>query len=153
MSDKYFLDTNIFAYCFDDSQSKKKVRSLALIADALQTGDGIISTQVIQEFLNVAMRKFKVPLKPDDGKIYLQKVMYPLCHVFPDLDYFQSAMGILRDTGYSFYDSLILSGAVRGGCTILYTEDLPAGQLVDGIKIVNPFVLTAPPGVVLKVLF
>ena len=139
MSEKYFLDTNIFVYCFDDGQPQKKVRSLALIADALQTGDGIISTQVMQEFLNVATRKFSVPLKPDDAKVYLQKVMYPLCYVYPDLDLYQKALDILRDTGYSFYDSLILSGAIRGGCTILYSEDFQAGQQVDCVKIINPF--------------
>jgi predicted nucleic acid-binding protein len=144
MNDKYFLDTDIFVYCFDDTQPKKKVRSLALIAEALQTGDGIISTQVMQEFINVATRKFSVPLKPEDCKVYLQKVMYPLCHVFPDLDLFQTALDILRETGYSFYDSLILSGALRGGCTILYSDDLHAGQQVDRLKIVNPFVRTFP---------
>ncbi len=140
MSDKYFLDTNIFVYCFDDRQPDKKVRSLALIADALHTGDGVISTQVIQEFLNVALRKFSVPLKPEDGKVYLQRVMYPLCHVFPDLDLYEKALDILRDTNYSFYDSLILSGAIESGCTILYSEDLHAGQQVDRVKIVNPFI-------------
>jgi len=140
MSDKFFLDTNIFVYCFDETQPQKKVRSLALIADALQTGDGIISTQVMQEFLNVATRKFSVPLKPEDAKIYLQKVMYPLCHVFQDLDLYQSALDILRDTGYSFYDSLILSGALRGECTILYSEDLQSGQRVNRVNIINPYV-------------
>jgi predicted nucleic acid-binding protein len=140
MSDKYFLDTNIFVYCFDDRQPEKKVRSLALIAEALQTGAGIISTQVIQEFLNVALRKFSVPLRPEDGKVYLQKVMYPLCHVFPDLDLYQTALEILRETGYSFYDSLILSGALQGGCSVLYSEDLRPGHQVEHVKIVNPFI-------------
>jgi len=140
MNDKYFLDTNIFVYCFDDRQPEKKVRSLALIADALQTGDGIISTQVIQEFLNVATRKFSVPLKPEDGKVYLRKVMHPLCQVFLDLDLYLTALDILRETGYSFYDSIILAGALRGGCTILYTEDFHAGQQVGQVKIINPFV-------------
>ncbi len=140
MSDKYFLDTNIFVYCFSDRQPDKKVRSLALIADALQTGNGIISTQVMQEFLNVALRKFNVPLKPEDAKVYLQRVMYPLCHIFPDLDLYEMALDILRETSYSFYDSLILSGALKGGCTILYSEDLQAGQQVGRVKIVNPFV-------------
>lgn len=140
MSDKYFLDTNIFVYCFDDRQPDKKVRSLALIADALQTGDGIISTQVMQEFLNVALRKFSVPLKPEDGKVYLQKIMYPLCRVFPDLDLYELALNILRETGYSFYDSLILASATKGECAILYSEDFHAGQQIDGVKIVNPFV-------------
>ncbi len=140
MNDKYFLDTNIFVYCFDDRQPEKKVRSLALIADALQTGNGVTSTQVLQEFLNVALRKFSVPLKPEDAKVYLQRVMFPLCHIFPDLDLYEKTLDILRETNYSFYDSLILSGALKGGCTILYSEDLHAGQQVDRVKIINPFV-------------
>jgi predicted nucleic acid-binding protein len=139
MSDKFFLDTNIFVYCFDERQPEKKVRSLGLISEALQTGNGIISTQVIQEFLNVATRKFLVPLKPEDAQIYLQKVLYPLCHVFPDLGMYRVALDILRETGYSFYDSLILSGAILGSCSVLYSEDLRAGQQVGSTQIINPF--------------
>jgi predicted nucleic acid-binding protein len=146
MSDKYFLDTNIFVYSFDDTQPEKKARALNLIAEALQTNNGVVSTQVIQEFLNVATRKFSVPMKPEDGKVYLRKVMHPLCHVFPDLDLYQTALDILQKTGYSFYDSLILSGALRGECAILYSEDLQSGQQIDGLKIVNPFIKTIPPG-------
>ena len=139
MNAKYFIDTNIIVYCFDDRMPDKKTRSLALIADALQTGNGIISWQVIQEFLNVATRKFKVPLKPEDAKFYLQKVLHPLCQVFPDLEIYQNALGIQDKTNYSFYDSLILAGALREGCTILYSEDLQGGHQVDGLRIVNPF--------------
>jgi predicted nucleic acid-binding protein len=139
MSDKYFLDTNIFVYSFDQSQPVKKEQSLSLIADALHTGDGLISTQVIQEFLNVATRKFAAPMKPEDSKIYLQKVLHPLCQVFPDLALYEAALDISQATGYSFYDSLILAGAQRGECSILFSEDLQAGQQVNGIKIIDPF--------------
>lgn len=77
MSDKFFIDTNIFIYCFDDRQPDKKVRALALVSEALLTGNGMISWQVMQEFLNVSTRKFQVPLKSDDAKLYLQKVVNP----------------------------------------------------------------------------
>ena len=140
MNAKYFIDTNIIVYCFDDRQPKKKGRSLSLITDALQTGNGIISWQVIQEFLNVATRKFKVPLKPEDAKLYLQMVLHPLCQVFPDLDLYQSALDIQVKTNYSFYNSLILAGALRERCSILYSEDLHGGHQVDGLSIVNPFI-------------
>lgn len=140
MSDKYFIDTNIFVYCFDDRQEEKRIRSLALIEDALETGKGMISTQVIQEFLNVSTKKFLVPLKPEDAKIYLQKVLHPLCQVFPNLDLYESALDIFEKTGYSFYDSLIVAGALRGGCSYLYSEDLCAGHQVDRVKVVNPFI-------------
>jgi predicted nucleic acid-binding protein len=139
MNVKYFIDTNIIVYGFDDRQPDKKARSLSLITDALQTGNGVISWQVVQEFLNVATRKFKVPLKPEDAKLYLQKVLHPLCQVFPDLEINQDALNLQVKTNYSFYDSLILAGAMREGCTILYSEDLQDGYQVDGLRIVNPF--------------
>jgi predicted nucleic acid-binding protein len=99
----------------------------------------MISTQVIQEFLNVALRKFSKPLTLEDCRVYMQKVLYPLCKVMPDLEYYEVALNILQQTGYSFYDALILSGAVQGGCTTLYSEDLQSGQRVAGVTIVNPF--------------
>lgn len=139
MSDKFFIDTNIFVYCFDDRQPDKKVRALALISDAVQTGNGMISWQVMQEFLNVSTRKFRVPLKPEDAKIYLQKVLHPLCHVFPDVDLYSTALDISARTGYSFYDSLIIAAALRGECATLYSEDLHAGHQVGSIKIATPF--------------
>jgi predicted nucleic acid-binding protein len=139
MSAKHFHDTNIFVYSFDQSQTGKRERALALIAEALQSGEGLISTQVIQEFLNVATLKFTTPMKTADCQVYLVKVLHPLCQVFPDLALYEASLDIQQETGYSFYDSLILAGALRGGCGILYSEDLQAEQQVHGINIVNPF--------------
>ena len=139
MSDRYFIDTNIFVYSFDNSAPAKKTRAIELIQQALSTDSGIISTQVIQEFLNVATRKFAVPLKVEDSKTYLTQVLNPLCQVYPDLELYQSCLEIQETTGYSFYDSLIISAAIRGGCGILYTEDMQAGQMFRGVKINNPF--------------
>jgi predicted nucleic acid-binding protein len=139
MNDKFFLDTNIFIYCFDETQPMKQTRSFELIARALHSGEGMVSTQVIQEFLNVATRKFKVPLKLEDAKIFLEQILYPICEVFPDLDLYRTALEVSRKTGYAFYDALILTGAIRGGCSILYSEDLAAGQVVDLVRIVNPY--------------
>jgi len=139
MSAKYFLDTNIFVYSFDQSQPGKRERALELIADALQNGEGLISAQVIQEFLNVATRKFATPLKTADCQAYLIKVLHPLCQVYPDLALYESCLEIQAETGYSFYDALILAGALRGGCGILYSEDLQADQQVRELQIINPF--------------
>ena len=139
MSAKHFLDTNIFVYSFDESQPEKRERALNLIAEALQSGDGLISAQVIQEFLNVATRKFTSPMKTADCQAYLTRVLHPLCQVTPDLALYEASLDIQQETGYSFYDSLILAGALRGGCTTLYSEDLQAGQQVRGLHIINPF--------------
>lgn len=137
MSAKYFIDTNIFVYSFDNRQPSKKACSSALIQEALKTGKGMISTQVIQEFLNVATQKFAVPMRIEDAKEYTRLVLNPLCQVYPDLALYESCLELQAETGYSFYDALILAAAVRGGCDVLYSEDLRDGQEVRGVKIVN----------------
>jgi predicted nucleic acid-binding protein len=139
MSAKFFLDTNVMVYSFDSSQPEKKERALELIGDALQNGSGVISTQVIQEFLNVATRKFAIPLKAEDCKGYLKTVLSPLCEVFPDQALYEASLEVQQETGYSFYDALIIASAVRGGCEILYSEDLQANQQIGSLSIVNPF--------------
>ena len=139
MNGKYFIDTNVFVYSFDKNQPLKQARSLALIQSGLQTGLGIISTQVIQEFLNVATRKFSVPMKPEDSQAYLRLVLNPLCQVYPDLALYESCLTIQSEVGYSFYDSLIVAAAVRTECETLYSEDLNAGREIHGVKIKNPY--------------
>lgn len=139
MSAKYFIDTNVFVYSFDERHPAKQARSLALIQAGLSSGTGIISTQVVQEFLNVATRKFAVPLKPEDCRIYLRMVLNPLCQVYPDLGLYETCLEVQAESRYSFYDSLIIAAAMRGGCEILYSEDLQPGQEIRGVKIVNPY--------------
>jgi predicted nucleic acid-binding protein len=139
MSAKYFIDTNVFVYSFDDSQPAKKERSMELIQDALQTGSGIISTQVVHEFLNVATQKFAVPMKGEDARAYLRLVLNPLCQIYPGITQYDSCLELRSETGYSFYDSLILAAAIQGGCEILYSEDLQDRQQVRGVRIENPY--------------
>src|SRR4030042_5149732 len=121
MNGKYFIDTNVFVYSFANDQPAKQERSMDLIQGGMQSGLGIISTQVIQEFFNVATRKFAIPMKPEDGKVYLRLVMNPLCQIYPDLSLYETCLDLQAETGYSFYDSLILSAAIRGGCSFLFT--------------------------------
>jgi len=74
MSDKYFIDTNIFIYSFDTENPQKNDIAKKLIANALENGTGIISYQVIQEFLNVATQKFIKPLTFKDAQRYLNLI-------------------------------------------------------------------------------
>jgi len=140
MKAKYFIDTNVFVYSFDKRFPEKQARSLSLIYHALETGEGVISAQVIQEFLNVATRKFSTPLRFEDSLVYLQKVLYPLCQVSPDLELFETSLQIQAETHYSYYDSQILAAAIQAGCETLLSEDFQNGQQMRGVRIVNPFI-------------
>jgi predicted nucleic acid-binding protein len=81
MSDKFFLDTNIFIYTFDSREPGKQQKADELVSNALNTGNGIISFQVIQEFFSAATRKFISPLSASDCQKYLNNVLAPLCKV------------------------------------------------------------------------
>ncbi len=139
MSDNYFLDTTVFVYTFSKTEDEKRKKSVDMISKALSSETGIISTQVVQEFINVATRKFTKPLNENDCKKYINTVLSPLCEIFPDMDLYFQAIDIQSATGYGFYDSLIISAALKGNCGILYTEDMQHKQNILGLTIINPF--------------
>lgn len=139
MRDKYFIDTNIFVYLHDSSNKEKQEKSADIIDVALKKGCGIISYQVVQEFINVVETKIKNSEIQHNLKYFLINGMYPLCHVFADFDLYEMAIDIKRKNKLSFYDALIVASTKRGGCNILYTEDLHAGRFDKGLEIVNPF--------------
>ena len=138
MPDRCFLDTNIFVYSFDKPEATKRIRSRELVRVALQ-GSGCISWQVMQEFSNVAIKGFVASFGHEALMEYLDAVLLPLCKLFPDRGIYLEAVGVQRETGFSWYDSLIVTAALKLRCATLYTEDLQHGQVVRGLRIVDPF--------------
>lgn len=140
MKGRYFLDTNVFVYSFDETARDKKQKAHELIKTSLKTGTGYISFQVIQEFFNVATRKFKEPMSLLNSKEYLDKIFMQLEVIYPDSDFMKTGLDIASTTGYSFYDSLIISAALKAGCDTLYTENMQDGQHIRNLIISNPFI-------------
>lgn len=140
MSDKSFLDTSVFVYSFDRTDPRKREIARDLISSALENGAGIISYQVVQEFLNVATRKFVIPLTAADAHRYLEVVLEPLCEVYPGPEIFHQALEISDAWRLSFYDSLIIAAALQADCQVLYSEGLQDGLKVQGLTVRNPFI-------------
>jgi len=143
MNDKFFLDTNIFIYSFNKSDTKKQKFAYELIQKALSTHSGCISFQVIQEFLNVATQKFEIPLKEQDCILYVINVLKPMCEVASSIKLYINALEIQQRWKYSFYDSLIISAALESNCKILYTEDLQHDHTIQSLRIINPFIINS----------
>ena len=139
MKERFFLDTNIFVYTFDAKAPRKQKIAQDLVALALRERTGIISYQVAQEFLNVALRKFTPPMSSSQTEAYLRRVLMPLCEIYPDVELYSNALRLMSKSGWTFYDSLILASAADGKCGVLFTEDLQAGRIVHGVEIRNPF--------------
>lgn len=135
----FFLDTNILAYSFDATAPEKRWVAQQIIDAALRTQRGIISTQVIQEFLNLALRRFDQPMSSGEAGDYLRVVLLPLCRHYPSANFYHHALLLKDETGYAWYDALVVTAALESGCTTLFTEDMQDGRMVRDVIIRNPF--------------
>jgi predicted nucleic acid-binding protein len=132
MNVKTFLDTNIIVYAFssNDPRSEK--------AEALLAAGGVVSVQVLNEFVNVSRRKYRRDWgEIQDALSVLKTLLDPPQPL--TIEVHEAAIGIARDYGFHFYDSLIVAAALRAGCSILYSEDLHHGQTIERLTIHNPF--------------
>ena len=140
MSGRFFLDTNIFVYTFDAGSPKKAAQSAKLIKSAIETRGGIVSYQVVQEFFNVALRRFAKPMSSADAEQYLSTTFRPLLSVHSSPALYGEALRIGARFRLAWYDSLIVASAIEGQCDILYSEDFQDGQQFGTVVISNPFV-------------
>jgi predicted nucleic acid-binding protein len=139
MSDRFYLDTNIFVYSFDQSAVAKARRAAQLIREALTTQKGVISYQVVQEFFNVALKRFSQPMQAGDAEQYLSTVFRPLLAVHSSQALYADALHLQAQSGLSWYDSLIVSAAIQARCALLFTEDLQQSQRFGNLEVRNPF--------------
>lgn len=139
MSAKYFIDTNIFVYSLDASVPAKARQARALIRNGLDTGNGIVSYQVVQEFFSVAFRRFAKPMSAFAAEEYLNTTFRPLLAVHSSPALLVSALQFYGQYRFSWYDSLIVAAAHEARCSILYSEDMRHGQRVNNLRIEDPF--------------
>jgi predicted nucleic acid-binding protein len=94
---------------------------------------------VVQEFVNVALGKFSVPLTAADCRQYLEQVLGPLWRISPTPGLYHGALDIQEQSGYGFYDSAIVASALEAGCRTLYSQDLQDGREFGALTVVDPF--------------
>jgi len=134
-----FLDTNVFVYTFDSLDLAKRATARRLVAEAIEQRTGIISSQVVQETLNVLTGKARIRLPAQEASRFLREMLLPLWRGSPTPALYEHALSLRDRYGYSFYDSLIVAAALEAGCARLLSEDLQHGQRIEGLTIENPF--------------
>ena len=134
-----FIDTNIFLYTFDGRNRRKQETCQQAVKQLMATEEAVVSYQVIQEFAAVALRKFAASFTPFDLNLFLNQALWPICRVYPSSSLLSNAIDIAEETGWTFYDSLIVSSAERAGCSVLLSEDLQHDRKIRGVEIRNPF--------------
>ena len=134
---KVFFDSNILVYSVDERDTKKQKIAINLIDKAIHDKIGIISTQSLQEFFAVTTQKLKFP--KEAAKEYLNYFADNIPVTQVALSNIVDAVNISIKNKLSFWDSLIVSAAHTSDCVIVYSEDMNHNQLVNGVKILNPF--------------
>ncbi len=133
-----FFDTNILVYLFDEDYPERKAQAQTLLKKETENGRIVVSTQVLQEFYVTVTRKLEVPLSPEKAEeVVSQFMVFPLVEI--SSSHILKAIRKSINLQFSFWDALIIEAAISGGASILYTEDLQHGQIIDNLKILNPF--------------
>ncbi|RPI80041.1 MAG: PIN domain-containing protein [Desulfobacteraceae bacterium] len=139
MIDKKFLDTNVIVYAYDSSAGEKHQLARTLLVEMWDSGAGVISTQVLQEFFVTVTRKISRPLSTSVTADIISDFLTWEVIVNDGRDILD-AIAVQQKEKISFWDALIIASAQKAGCYMLYSEDLNPGQRVNDLTIINPFV-------------
>ena len=137
MTYKAFFDTNILAYEFELKEPEKRAIAKRLLSEWRPSGRMTISVQVLQELYVVLARKMGIA--EEDAESIVQRYAKLPTVINADPALVLRGIEISRKYKISFWDALIVGAALRGGCRIIFTEDLSHGMKIEGIEIVNPF--------------
>jgi len=135
---KIFLDTNVLIYAYDVSAGERREKAEKILVDLWESGQGLLSTQVLQEFFVSVTRKIPHPLALKAAKQIINDLL-SWDIVVNDGDSILEAIELHSSHKYSFRDSLIIQAAIKGGASLLLSEDLSGGQSIRGVTIKNPF--------------
>jgi predicted nucleic acid-binding protein len=132
-----FFDTNVLVYAFDEGEPEKRAVALALIEEHLVDGDGVISVQVLREFYS-AVRREPQPLSNEVAATATRRLagFSPLSE---DIGMVLKAVRRAQEMSISLWDALIVEAALKAGADRLFTEDLQHGQIIEGMRVENPF--------------
>lgn len=136
MTARYFLDTSVLVHADDLDSKERGVKAREIVEHALVSGNGVVSTQVLQEYFVIATRKLGIDAAMARRRIELISTLEV---VQVRVDLILRAIDLHRLHQLSFWDALVLQCAAAAGCARLLTEDLQDGRSYEGVRVENPF--------------
>ena len=136
MAERSFIDTNVLIYAEASDVPAKQRTALDLLKRLYEEALGVLSTQVLQEYCNVALKKLRLPVQHVRAQLDLYE-QFEVIQVTPAI--IQAGLDLHQTRSVAFYDAIIVASAQIAGCNVLWTEDMNAGESVGGLRIINPF--------------
>jgi len=131
------IDTNILVYTFDPRDVERQEKAISLLLKLEENGTGCMSVQCLSEFVNVVIAKQRLPI--DQTIIQVEKWgnSFPVFSLTPQI-VLEAARGV-RDHGLAYYDAQIWAAARLNQIQVVFSEDFQDGQILEGVRFVNPF--------------
>ena len=136
MAERSFIDTNLLIYAEASDAPEKQRTALSILKQLYDDANGVLSTQVLQEYCNVALNTLGLPPQHVRAQLDLYE-QFEVVQVTPFI--IRAALDLHQTRSLAFYDAIILASAQASGCVVLLSEDMNAGEVVAGVRIVNPF--------------
>ena len=135
---KIFVDTNVLVYAYDRDAGATPAQAQRAIAGLSEEGNGVVSTQVLQEFYVNVRRKAQRPISISSARSLVADYMAwdPIVN---DGTSILEAMEVERRHKISFWDALIVVAAEKGRADVILSEDFSHGQKFGAVRINNPF--------------
>lgn len=137
-----FVDTNVLVYSRDARNAQKQQRAHEWMEFLWDTKRGRVSPQVLHEYYETVTRKLKPGLTPEEARTDVRALFHWLVPMEAPL-VLEAAWHVQARGSFSFWDALILGAAQTMDCGFVLSEDMSAGQEVEGIRIVDPFRIPA----------
>lgn len=135
MGERSFIDTNILIYAEATDEPAKQRAALACLKQLFETATGVLSTQVLQEYCNIAIKKLRLPAQHVREQLDLLE-QFEVVQVTPAI--IRAGLDLQQARSLSFFDAIVVATAHTAGCTVLLSEDFNTGEVMDGLRIVNP---------------
>ena len=126
-----FIDTNLLVYADSGDQIAKQRTTLALLKQLRINHTGVLSTQVLNEYCNVALNKLRLPHADIRQQLHFWQ-QFEIVQVTPSI--IEAALDLHQTRSLSFYDALVVAAAQTSGCTVLYSENMNAGEAIGGVR-------------------
>ena len=141
MTARSFIDTNVLVYAEANDAPYKQRSALDLLQRLYEQGLGVVSTQILQEYCNVALKKLRLPAHYLRSQLDLYE-QFEVVKVTPTI--IRAGLDLHQTRSVAFFDAIVLASARAAGCSVLWTEDMNAGEVVNGVRISNPFSSPGP---------
>jgi predicted nucleic acid-binding protein len=126
-------------YAFDQSAPQRARTAKRIITDGVAGKQTVISYQVVQEFVNVVLKGFRIALDSSDLESFLITALFPMAEVPTSPSLIMSALRLQRGHQLSWFDSMIVAAALQANCNTLFSEDMHHGQKFGSLVVENPF--------------